>query len=218
VNGVLALFLLLGQAQADQKEGRYGNPVDLDAYISKMEDPSRAEWQQPDRVVKALSLKAGQTACDIGAGPGYFTLRLVKQVGPSGHVYAVDVEPRILEVLRERVGVPEVKNVTPVLALADDPMLPQNLCDVILIVDTYHHFPDGPSYLARLARSLKKAGRMANVDFQKKETPVGPPTSHRVSREDFLKDARRAGLVLASEYTFLPYQYFLVLKPSKKAE
>lgn len=212
---VLCLVGLLVLLQ-EPPEGRYGNPRDLDAYISRLEDPSRAEWQQPDKVVKALKLHNGQTACDIGAGPGYFTLRLAREVGSSGHVYAVDVEPRILEVLRERVGVPMAKNVTPVLALADDPMLPDGLCDVILVVDTYHHFPDGPSYLARLARSLKRGGRIANVDFHKRETPVGPPVGHRVSRNDFLRDAKRAGLLLADEYTFLPYQYFVVLKPERK--
>ncbi|HWX24089.1 MAG TPA: methyltransferase domain-containing protein [Vicinamibacteria bacterium] len=228
---IAAVFLILGiarsperpqqapnQAEQKEREGRYGNPADLDSYISRMEDPSRAEWQQPDRVVKALGLRPGQTACDIGSGPGYFTLRLVRQVGTTGHVYAVDVEPRILEVLRERVGSPSAKNVTPVLALADDPMLPEHVCDVILIVDTYHHFPDGPSYLARLARSLKKGGRLADVDFHKRETPVGPSLDHRVARDDFLKDARRAGLALATEFTFLPYQYFLVLKPGGKTQ
>jgi ubiquinone/menaquinone biosynthesis C-methylase UbiE len=185
--------------------------------MARMEDPARNEWQQPEKVIQALRLHPGNVACDIGAGPGYFTLRLAKAVGPSGHVYAVDVEPRILEVLRERIEAPKFGNVTPVLALADDPMLPPGFCDVVLIVDTYHHFPDGPSYLARLARSLKKGGRIVNVDFQKRDTPVGPPVVHRVSREDFLRDARKAGLTLASELTFLPYQYFLMLKPARGA-
>ena len=214
----LIVFLLLAAAQqapspSPTKEGRYGNPADLEGYISGMEDPSRAEWQQPDRVVNSLGLHPGDTACDIGAGPGYFTLRLAGGVGPTGHVYAVDVEPRILEVLRERLGGPVATNVTPVLALSDDPMLPEHLCDVILVVDTYHHFPDGPSYLARLARSLKRGGRIANVDFQKRPTPVGPPLEHRVSRDDFVRDARKANLAVASEYSFLPFQYFLILKP-----
>jgi ubiquinone/menaquinone biosynthesis C-methylase UbiE len=218
VRVLLAAFLVAaGPLQAPSpsptKEGRYGNPLDLEGYISGMEDPSRAEWQMPDRVVNSLGLHPGETACDIGAGPGYFTLRLARVVGSSGHVYAVDVEPRILEVLRERIGGPFAKNVTPVLALSDDPMLPEHLCDVILIVDTYHHFPDGPSYLARLARSLKHGGRIANVDFQKRETPVGPPLEHRVSRDEFVREARKANLAVASEYPFLPYQYFLVLKP-----
>jgi ubiquinone/menaquinone biosynthesis C-methylase UbiE len=215
---VLTLALLAQQSPQPPKEGRYGNPADLEGYISGMEDPSRDAWQQPDRVVQVLGLQPGQTACDIGSGPGYFTLRLVKEVGPTGHVYAVDVEPRVLEVLRERVGRPMGKNVTPVLALADDPMLPEGLCDVILIVDTYHHFPDGPSYLARLARSLKKGGRIANVDFQKRETPVGPAVEHRVAREDFLRDARRADLGVVSEYYFLPYQYFLILKAGARGK
>jgi ubiquinone/menaquinone biosynthesis C-methylase UbiE len=213
----MSLCVLLFSAVL-QKPTEHPEPVnqDVDAYISRLEDPARAEWQHPDQVVKTLRLRPGQTACDIGSGPGYFTLRLAREVGPSGHVYAVDIEPRILQMLWERMGAPKTTNVTPILALADDPLLPKSVCDVVLIVDTYHHFPDGPAYLARLARSLKRGGKIVNIDFQKRDTPVGPPLEHRVSREDFLKDARKAGLVVVSEPTFLPHQYFLILKPGRK--
>jgi ubiquinone/menaquinone biosynthesis C-methylase UbiE len=183
-----------------------------------MEEPSRAVWQKPDEVVRALGLRPGQAACDVGAGPGYFSLRLARAVGKAGHVYAVDVEPRILAVLRDRVRSSKARNVTPVLSLPDDALLPAASCDLILIVDTYHHFPDGPEYLRRLMRALRPGGRIANVDFHKRELPVGPPPEHKVAREAFLANAAAAGLRLVQEHTFLPYQYFVVLDPSESGQ
>jgi ubiquinone/menaquinone biosynthesis C-methylase UbiE len=197
--------------------GRYGNPANLDRYIARLADPARDAWQKPDEVVRALRLRPGQVACDVGSGPGYFTLRLARAVGPSGRVYAVDVEPKILDALRERLAASGLRNVTPVLALADDPLLPAAACDVILIVDTYHHFPDRVAYLGRLTRALRPGGRIANVDYHKRETPVGPPLAHRMSREEFLGEAQSARLVVADEPTFLPHQYFIVLRPREAA-
>lgn len=192
--------------------GKHGNPDDIEGYIAKLEEPSRDAWQKPDEVVKALDVKPGQTVCDIGAGPGYFALRFAKAVGDRGAVFGVDVEPRILDVLRARIEKSGPRNVTPVLALPDDPLLPAASCDLVVVVDTYHHFPDGVAYLRRLARALRPGGRIANIDFQDRETPVGPPLGHRVSREAFLTDAGKAGLDVVTEPAFLPYQYFVVLK------
>ena len=197
--------------------GRHGNPEDFERYLARLEDPERVRWQTPDRVVRALGLRPGQAACDVGAGPGYFTLRLARAVGPRGRVYAVDPEPRMLEALGERLGRLRLRNVTPVLGRDDDPLVPDRSCDLVLVVNTYHHFPDGPAYLRRLVRVLRPGGRIVNVDFHRRETPVGPPIAHRVAREDFLRDARRAGLALRAELDFLPYQYGLVLVPRGRA-
>jgi ubiquinone/menaquinone biosynthesis C-methylase UbiE len=191
---------------------RFRNPPDLGAYIAAQEDPRRDRWQKPDQVVQALSVRAGQTVCDIGAGPGYFALRLARVVGSQGRVYAVDVEPRILEVLRERIEKVGVRNVTPVLGLGDSPLLPDATCDLILIVDTYHHFPDRAAYLRRLVPLLKSGGRIANIDFRKEQTPIGPPQEHRISREDFLREAAAAALKVDQEPSFLENQYFIILR------
>jgi SAM-dependent methyltransferase len=193
--------------------GDHGNPEDLDAYAARLESADRAAWQKPDEVVAALELGPGQTACDVGSGPGYFTLRLARAVGPQGRVFAVDVEARLLSLLRDRLSGAGLTNVTPVLALPGDPLLPPAACDLVLVVNTYHHFPDGPAYLRGLQRVLRPGGRIANVDFHKRETPVGPALAQRVAREDFLRDAASAGLTLASEPAFLPHQYFVVLRP-----
>lgn len=200
-----------------EKHGKHGNPDDLDSYIARMEEPGRAQWQKPDEVIAALQLKAGQVACDIGAGPGYFALRLARGLGESGRVFAVDVEPPMLEILRKRIESAGARNVTPVLALPDDALLPRGACDLILIVDTYHHFADGPAYLRVLSRSLRPGGRIVNIDFHKRELPMGPPVDHKISREAFLKDAQAAGLALVAEHSFLTYQYFLVLQPQRPA-
>jgi SAM-dependent methyltransferase len=188
-----------GQGGHGDPRGRHGNPEDLEAYLARLEDPERAAWQKPDLVVRALRLRPGQTACELGAGPGYFAFRLARAVGRGGRVYAVDAEPRMLEYLAARIRKVRARNVTPVLGLDDDPLLPARSCDVILTVNTYHHFPDGPAFLRRLGRSLRPGGRIANVDFHRRETPVGPPVEHRIAREEFLRQARRAGLTVVAE-------------------
>jgi predicted methyltransferase len=206
--------LIFALAQAGPAHGhgdKYGNPTDTARYIERLADPARDAWQKPDEVMAALALGPGQTACDIGAGPGYFTLRLAKAVGPQGRVYAVDVDPAILASLRDRLEPTGLTNVTPVLAAVRDPWLPKAACDLILIVDTYHHFYDGPAYLRRLTEALRPGGRIANIDYKKEDGVNGPPSSERVSRDEFVADAARAGLAPVSEPAFLPRQYFVIL-------
>jgi len=191
---------------------RYGNPHDLARMIQRQEAPERMTWQEPSAVIRALKLRRGHVVADIGAGPGYFALRIARAVGPAGHVFAVDAEVDVLDVLRQRLRAAGVHNVTPVLGEGDDPLLPSSVCDLVLIVDTYHHFEDGRAFLRRAARALRPGGRLVNIDFARRETPVGPPVEHRVARETFLGDAHRAGLRLVAEHGFLPYQYFLVFR------
>jgi len=177
-----------------------------------MEAPDRDTWQKPEEILRALKLRPGQVAGDIGAGPGYFSLRLAHEVGAHGAVFAVDVETRILDVLRNRIEKAGLSNVAPILGLPSDPLLPLGVCDLILVVDTFHHFPNGVAYLRRLSRSLREGGHLVNIDYHRRELPVGPPVEHKVSREDFLVQAQKAGLALMGEHTFLPYQYFLVFR------
>lgn len=190
---------------------RHGNPEDLEQYLERLEDPERVAWQKPDEVVAALGLAEGAVACDLGAGPGYFAIRMARAVGPSGRVHAVDVEPRMIEILGRRVREAGLSNVHPILARTAD-ALPPEPCDLVLVVNAFHHFPDGAGTLRRLAATLKPGGRIANVDFHEGELPVGPPPEHKVSRAAFLAAAAEAGLEVADEKKFLPYQYFVLLR------
>jgi ubiquinone/menaquinone biosynthesis C-methylase UbiE len=195
---------------ARKARGHHGNPADVKRMIRRQLHPRRAEWQKPEAVVRALGLRRGDVVADVGAGPGFWTGRLARAVGRAGHVYAVDPEPALLEVLRHRLD--GVRNVTPVLNRDDDPMLPPGRCDVALIVNAYHHFADAPAFLRRLARCLKPGGRLANIDWADHDTPQGPPANRRVPPATFLQAARRAGFTLVAEHDFLPQQYFFVLR------
>jgi SAM-dependent methyltransferase len=179
---------------------RFGNPHDFDEYLRKLEGPERESWQKPDEVLAALDLRSGHLVCDVGCGPGYFTLRLSPRVR---HVFGIEVEPRLLLRMVERIESSGARNVTPVLALPGDPLLPPDArIDLALIVNTYHHFPDGPDYLGKLVSSLSPEGRIAIVEFREHKTP----------REQCVKDAEKAGLRLVGEQEFLPQQFFLVLR------
>jgi ubiquinone/menaquinone biosynthesis C-methylase UbiE len=190
---------------------RHGNPEDLTTYLEKLESPERAAWQRPDEVVAALGLRPGQVAADLGAGPGYFTLRLARAVGPSGRVYGIDVEPRMTELLARRAAEAGLGNVHPVLA-PDGDGLPPEPCQVVLCVNAFHHFHDGAGTLRRLAGCLAPGGRIALVEFHEGELPVGPPPDHRVTRRQIEAAVSAAGLEIAAEERFLPYQHFLLLE------
>jgi ubiquinone/menaquinone biosynthesis C-methylase UbiE len=183
---------------------------DAQAYIASLDDPARDAYQKPDEVMKALGLRPGETVADIGAGSGYFTVRFARAVGPTGRVYAVDVSPEMIRHLNRRLRDEKIPNVVAVLSDPDDPLLPDASVDRFVIVDTWHHVDDHATYLGRLKRMLKPGGQVVHIDFQKRDLPVGPPVSMKVAREDLVREMEDAGFRLASEHTFLPYQYFLV--------
>lgn len=186
-------------------------PKELAGALRRQLNPRRARWQKPAALVKALGLRRGQVVAEIGSGPGYFTARLARAVGPSGHVYAVDPEAAVLDVLRRRIARAGVRNVTPVLGRDDDPLLPCGRCEVALLINAYHHMHGRAAFLRRLASRLARHARIVNIDWNE-QSEFGPPPSRRVPRERFLRDARRAGLRLVTQRTLLPHQYFLVLR------
>jgi len=192
---------------------RHRNPADFERYLAKLEGADRAAWQKPDRLIAALGLRSGDVACDVGAGPGYLAIRMARAVGPDGVVHAIDVEPRMVGALKHRALEAGVDNIRTILADPGRGALPPRGCHLILIVNTFHHFPGGVAYLRRLAGRLAPGGRIVNVDFHRRELPVGPPLEHKVSRADFLAAAREAGLEPVRERRFLPYQYFVELAP-----
>jgi ubiquinone/menaquinone biosynthesis C-methylase UbiE len=197
------------QAAATQQEMHHlhGDPM---AYVAALDDPARDAYQKPDDVLKALALRQGEVVADIGSGSGYFTLRFARAVGDEGRVYAVDVSPDMIRHLNRRLRDAGIRNVVPVLADADDPLLPDASVDRFVIVDTWHHVEDQPKYLGLLKRMLKPGGQVIHIDFQKRELPVGPPPGMKIAREDLVKQMEGAGFGLVAEHSFLPYQYFLV--------
>ena len=196
----------------DAAHGRdqHGNPLDFERYVRRLEDPERLAWQQPDEVIARLGLGPGAVVIEVGPGAGVWTRRLAAVVGETGRVYAVEVEPRLLALVRDRLEQAGLGQVTPVLGLAGDPLLPPGSADLALLVTSYHHIADGGDYLARLRRCLRPGGRVAIIDFHRREQPVGPPPEHLVDRQTVIEAAEAAGLRLLAEHDFLPYHYFLI--------
>jgi ubiquinone/menaquinone biosynthesis C-methylase UbiE len=176
-------------------------------WAKSFDDPARDEWQMPDRVLGALAIQRGQTVADIGAGTGYFTVRLAK-LPVSPKVYAVDIEASMVEHIRHRAMHDGLTNVTAVQGAADRTNLPEPV-DLALVVDTYHHIPNRAAYFTALKASLKPGGRLAIIDFRK-GAPSGPPEQFRFTPEQISSELGQAGFSLQATHEFLPRQVFLV--------
>lgn len=186
--------------------GRLFPPEDLGI----LESPDREDWQEPERIMDALLIADGSRVADLGAGGGWFTIRLAKRVGPNGRVYAEDVQGEMINSINLRVANQRLTNVETILGTYDDPRLPGNL-DAVLVVDTYAEFDDPVSILRHVARSLAPHGRLGIVAFKLDGVGgPGPPLAERLAPEVVVRDAEQAGLRLLREATFLRYQYLLI--------
>jgi ubiquinone/menaquinone biosynthesis C-methylase UbiE len=211
---VMSVVVSAAQTARDQHEAHRLHR-DPKAYIAALEDPKRDAYQKPDEVVSALGLKEGEVVADIGAGSGYFALRFARRVGESGRVYAVDISPDMILHLNRRIRDLGIANVVTILAPPDDPLLPPASVDRVFFCNVWHHIEDRPAYLEVLKKALKPGGRLVIVDFHKRELPVGPPPSMKLTREEVLRAVEAAGFHLVEEHTFLPYQYFLVFEAKR---
>jgi cyclopropane fatty-acyl-phospholipid synthase-like methyltransferase len=214
----VAVFGCLGLAAAAQQQHPQNKPDhmhhrfdDPERYAKSFDDPARDGWQMPARVIDALKLRPDSSVADIGAGTGYFSVRLAKAV-PRGMVYAVDIEPSMLEHIRKRAAGAALENLTTVLAYDASPNLPKPV-DTVLIVDTYHHITNRPTYFRDLTKSLTSEGRVAIIDFRK-DSPEGPQVEFRFEADQIVEEMRQAGYRLEVKHDFLPRQHFLVFRPA----
>jgi ubiquinone/menaquinone biosynthesis C-methylase UbiE len=185
---------------------------DIDRWVAEFESPERDRQQKPDEVVAALKLRTTDRIADIGAGTGYFTRRLARAAS-EGVVYAVDIEPNMVRYVAKRARAEGQKNIVPVLALPDSPMLAPKSVDVIFICNTIHHIENRGAYYSLLQESLAPGGRLVIVDFRKDaQIQEGPPPEMRIDRKDLERELTQAGFRLAEEHDFLADQYFVVYR------
>jgi ubiquinone/menaquinone biosynthesis C-methylase UbiE len=177
--------------------------------LGTLEGPDRDAWQRPDEVMDKLRIAEGSAVADLGAGAGWFTMRLAARVGPNGVVYAEDVQPPMIEAIKRRVARAQLKNVKTVLGKSLDPSLPAPV-DAVLIVDAYNEMEQPRVVLRNLASYLKPNGLIGIVESKKDGWGPGPPMEERVDPERMINDAETAGLRLVSKDTFLRYQYMLI--------
>ena len=218
-SGLVGLLLFLASASAAicqtgspqmKHEHEPGHSFgDAETWAKEFDDPARDAWQKPEEILDTLQLAQMARVADIGAGTGYFSVRIAKRV-PNGKVFAVDIEPDMVRYLGERAHHEHLHVLQPVLASANSPNLPEAV-DVALIVDTYHHIDDRVAYFSRLKSSLQPGGRLAIVDF-KMDAPEGPPAAIRIPPEKVIAELEQAGYALFAKHDFLPRQYFLVFR------
>jgi ubiquinone/menaquinone biosynthesis C-methylase UbiE len=204
---LLAVAVALSQSKEPEKThaDHMEHHFDPKESAKSFDDPARDTWQLPGRVIAALNLKRGQIVADIGAGTGYFSVRLAKS-DAAPKVYAADIEPSMVNYLRERAAKEGLNNVIAVQAAADQANLPEPV-DLILIVDTYHHIGDREAYFRRLIKSIRPGGRVVIIDF-KPDSPEGPPKEFRFPPETFKSEMGKAGYTLAKQYDFLANHRF----------
>lgn len=197
------------QMKHGEEPGYHHSFGNAETWAKEFDDPKRDAWQKTEAILDALQLTQTARVADIGAGTGYFSVRIAKRV-PDGKVFAADVEPDMLHYLGERAHREQLHVLQPVQANADTPNQPEPV-DVALIVDTYHHIDDRVAYFSRLKSSLRPGGRLAIVDF-KTDAPEGPPPERRIAPEKVIAELEQAGYALVGRHDFLPRQYFLVFQ------
>jgi ubiquinone/menaquinone biosynthesis C-methylase UbiE len=202
----LAGLMVAGAAAQRPAQSTVFAPADLGV----LESPDREQWQQPEAIMDALGIADGSRVADLGAGGGWFTVRLGHRVGPNGRVYAEDIQPPMLDAIARRVRDHGLGNIELIYGTADNPKLPRGL-DAVLVVDTYPQFAEPVTLLRHVREALAPSGRLGVVDFRKDGAGgPGPPLAERIDPEIIRRDAAQAGLTFLREETFLRYQYLLI--------
>jgi SAM-dependent methyltransferase len=177
-----------------------------------LERPEREQEEQPEKALDAIGIREGMTVADIGAGTGYFSFRLAKRVGPSGKVFASDIQPGMLARLEKRVKQEGVRNIEMVLGAEADPKLPAAAIDLALMVDVYHEFSQPQLMLRNIARSLKPDGRLVLLEYRKEDPTVPIREEHKMSVEQVKRELSAEGFVFDKLLDPLPRQHILIFK------
>jgi SAM-dependent methyltransferase len=186
----------------------YARPMGV-AGAPWLDRAEREAEEAPSRALPLLKVVAGETVADVGAGSGYFTERLAQLVGPTGRVYATDIQQGMLDLLRTRMTRAKIDNVTLILSDPADPKLPANALDMVLMVDVYHELGDPQAVLGHLRRALKPAGRLVLIEYKGEDPSIPIIPSHKMTVAQAKLEVEHEGFVLASADSSLPRQHVL---------
>jgi ubiquinone/menaquinone biosynthesis C-methylase UbiE len=176
--------------------------------------PERESEEQPDAALDAIGIAKGSTVADVGAGAGYMTWRLADRVGPAGKVYANDIQPKMLELLRKNMAERKLANVETVLGELDDPKLPRGAVDLILLVDVYHEFSAPQKMLGHMRESLKPDGRLVLLEYRAEDPNVPIRPEHKMTISQVKAELEPEGFRLEKSLETLPRQHILIFRKS----
>lgn len=174
--------------------------------------PERESEEQPDKALDAIGIEKGSTVADIGAGVGYFTWRLAERVGPTGTVYGQDIQPGMLAQLQRNMAARKITNVKTVLGDYDDPKLPKDSVDVILLVDVYHEFSEPVKMVDRMREALKPGGRLIFIEYRAEDPDVPILPEHKMSVRQVRAEIEPQQLKFEKSIEVLPQQHIIVFR------
>jgi len=206
----LASLLVAQTAGTHPISGRRFAPVMGWQGADWLERNERVGEEEPDVAIEVLKIAKGASVADIGAGSGYMTVRLAKRVGPAGTVYANDVQPQMLEMLRRRLEKEKIANVTLVQGAIDDPKLPPASVDLELMVDVYHEFSQPQAMLRGLRQALKPGGRLVLLEYRKEDPSIPIRLEHKMTVAEAKMEVEAEGFTLSKVDESLPRQHILI--------
>jgi len=175
-----------------------------------LERREREDEENPDLALRLLRIRKSATVADIGAGSGYFTIRMARIVGPEGKVYASDIQPGMLNLLAQNVAKARLANVVPVLGAADDPKLPADSIDLAIMVDVYHEFSEPQRMLQRIREALKADGRLVLLEYRAEDPNVPILRDHKMSKAQVKQEVEHEGFKQSRVYDDLPWQHLFI--------
>lgn len=199
-----------GDGKPAHSANEYMHKASTDDLINRFESKERDEYQQPHKVMQYLGDINGKAIMDIGAGTGYFSVKLAKH---GANVIAADVNDEFQTFLKKRIEDNKIENITLRKIPFDSPDLKDNEVDMVLIVNTYHHIDNRAEYFAKVKKGTKNNGELVVIDFFKTDVPVGPPTNHKVSIDEVVAELKKAGYTsFEVNVDLLPYQFIVKAK------
>jgi ubiquinone/menaquinone biosynthesis C-methylase UbiE len=174
------------------------------------EEKERRKWQNPEDIMKDIGLKSGMTFMDIGCGNGFFTLPAARLVGPAGLVYGLDISDSAIAEIRQKAAKEGLKNINLKVGKAEDLLLCRSCADILFFGIVLHDFEDAPRVLEKAHQMLKPGGRLADLDWKKREMPMGPPVSVRFDEATATRLIESAGFKVSSSGDWGEYNYLLM--------
>ena len=215
---ILILFLILvipGWVLAQSEHpltGRKIAPVMGVGGAGWLERSEREKEEAPTAAIDSLGIKKGMNVADIGAGTGYFSFRLARRVGPTGKVYANDIQPEMLDRVREKAQAEGVTNIVTVLGGEADPRLPAGKMDVVIMVDVYHELSQPQEMLQNIRASLKPDGRLILLEYRKEDPAIPIRPDHKMSIPEVKTELEAEGFKLEKVLETLPRQHIFFFK------
>lgn len=217
---LLILFILafaIGAVAQESTTEREPAPVLSYRGAPWLERPNRVEEEKPYEVIKQMNLENGDVVADIGCGTGFYARKIAMEVAPDGVVYGVDIQPEMLAFMRQYCEDEGVSNVIPVLGDPDDPKLPKESIDWMILADVYHEFQDPETMLAAMRRALKPDGRILLLEYRAKgDSARHIKPEHRMSVEQVKAEWLPAGFELVELLEFLPSQHLFIFRKSQE--